>query len=182
MQGRGLFPPDPPCALEDARDDVPDNIARNSAGRPILPCRDDRRRLFGWQRIADLTECAVRWGQTTGHSIMKKSAMLGLAFLLIGCATQPIKVALDPTIGQDIRVVVAKLGYPNEIREMSGGLMYVWGARSEFTFLMPADSTTTGNIACTIEIAVGADNRIKSYKFDSNHDGCDPYASALSSK
>lgn len=136
----------------------------------------------GSRGLPTLPSVLLDGGQTTGHSIMKKFVMLGLAFLLIGCAAQPIKAALDPTVGQDIRVVVAKLGYPNDIREMSGGLMYVWGARSEFTFLMPADSTTTGNVACTIEIAVGADNRIKSYKFDSNHDGCDPYARALSSK
>ena len=113
---------------------------------------------------------------------MKKFAMLGLAFLLIGCAAQPIKTALDLTIGQDVRVVVAKLGYPNEIREKSGGLIYVWGARSAFTFLMPAEGTTAGNAACTIEITIGADNRIKSYQFSGNQGGCEPYVRALSSK
>jgi hypothetical protein len=113
---------------------------------------------------------------------MKKFAMLGLAFLLIGCAAQPIKKALDLTIGQDIRVVVAKLGYPNEIRKKSGGLIYVWGARSVFTFLMPAEGTTTGNPACTVEITVGADNRIKSYQFSGDQGGCEPYVRALSSK
>jgi hypothetical protein len=113
---------------------------------------------------------------------MKRLGRFGLVVLLIGCADQPLKAALDPTIGQSIRVVVAKLGYPNDIHQTSGGLIYVWGARSAFTNLVPAGNATTGPAACTIEIAVGGDSRIKSYQSTGNRDGCEPFARTLSSK
>jgi hypothetical protein len=113
---------------------------------------------------------------------MKRLGWLGLVVLLIGCADQPLKAALDPTIGKNIGVVVAKLGYPNDIHQASGGLIYVWGARSAFTNLVPAGNATTVPAACTVEIAVGGDSRIQSYQSTGNQEDCEPFARALSSK
>jgi hypothetical protein len=69
--------------------------------------------------------------------------------------------------GQNIGVLVSKLGYPSDKREILGRTIYRWN---------------TGNprgMYCNLDVAVSENNIIQSGNWDGNNGGCGSLASRL---
>jgi hypothetical protein len=120
------------------------------------------------------------------------------AVVLAGCAGERLNKGLSSMMGQDVRVFVAKWGYPSGKREILGDTIYTWGNASSGVVPIPQTTTTTGfagnvpvmaittstsympvTYQCTIEVAVDQNDRMKSYQFRGNQGGCAPYANRL---
>ena len=115
-----------------------------------------------------------------------------------GCVSQHMNDGLQSLIGQDIHAVVARLGYPDGQRVMLGDKIYIWSSNHKVALPLTTMNTTTGSVGnvpvygtttnttfvpmsfnCTIQIATDANDRIKSYQWSGNLEGCRPYANAL---
>lgn len=130
-----------------------------------------------------------------------KKALLAVAILcgLSGCVAQNLNKGLSALIGQNIRVAVAQLGYPDSQRTMMGDTIYVWNSSHNVSLPIVNTSTTTGMVGgvpvygtttsmgemngtfeCTVQLATDADGTIKNYKWSGNMGGCQQYANAVS--
>jgi hypothetical protein len=131
---------------------------------------------------------------------MRNSLGLLTALLLSGCVAPgpPIESGLKTLIGQDIHAVIQRLGYPASQRVIAGDTIYTWSTSRHVEMDLPSTSTTTGNVNgepfsatttgtetmhlhfhCTIEVATGADGRVKSTQWEGNRGGCVQYARRL---
>jgi hypothetical protein len=125
-------------------------------------------------------------------------ALVVVALSLCGCVAQHMNEGLADLMGQNIKVAVGRLGYPDGQRTMLGDTIYVWAASHNTVMPMtttnltrgmvgsvPFSGTTTNtdfvpvNLNCTIQLATDASGTIKSYQWSGNMGGCSPYASAL---
>ena len=121
--------------------------------------------------------------------------------ILAGCVEQPIQLGLEPLLGADIRVAVAKLGNPNaERRILDGDTTFIWDShiqaerpiRKSIPIITNGRKTTYGELMgedlipvklhCTIELAVNASDKIKNYDWHGTSDDCIRYARALMAK
>ena len=119
--------------------------------------------------------------------------------IFAGCATQQLDTGLKGLIGHPVNEAVARLGYPDNQREILGDRLYVWS--TSHTALMPHmnTSTTTGSVGgmpvygqttgmtmapvnayCLIQLAVTDTGIIKSYQWQGNPIGCQMYARGFS--
>jgi hypothetical protein len=130
---------------------------------------------------------------------MKKLLVIAFLGLLCSCVAQNMNSGLTYLLGQDIRVAVSKIGYPNEKREMLGDRLYIWGVKNTETAIVPVlsgstngyigtvsiNTTTTSMVPitntyyCSIELAVDSNNRITHYEWRGNMGGCASYANRL---
>ena len=69
--------------------------------------------------------------------------------------------------GEDISVVVSKLGYPNEKREMLGHTIYRWNTGNP-------QGQGLGGMYCNLDVVVDDDNKIERGNWDGNNGGCEP--------
>ena len=122
------------------------------------------------------------------------------AVALTGCTTSisMLKSDLPKLLGQDIKVAVTRIGYPDGQREMLGDTLYIWSTDHEG--LVPAVNTaaTFGSLAglhfsgvatsvgvararyyCAIQLATNKDGSITHWQFQGNQGGCNVYAYAL---
>jgi hypothetical protein len=120
------------------------------------------------------------------------------AALLCGCGLSMDK-SLKPMLGQDVKVAVAKLGYPDGQRTTPGDTIYLWSSRTQSNSMM-FQSTTMGGMTgrvggdptmlnsyagavapfvatCNIQMAVDTTNTIKRYAWQGND--CGSYLRAL---
>lgn len=122
--------------------------------------------------------------------------LLFLALLAISaCATQQLDKGLRSLIGENIRMAVDRMGYPNGQREIMGDTVYVWSTNRNVAFPVTNTTTSTGMVgntpyygttstpsfvpmqfACTVQIATTPDGTIKSYQWEGNEGGCSRYA------
>jgi hypothetical protein len=131
---------------------------------------------------------------------MKKrtvGALVG-ALGLSGCVTSQMNGGLDYLVGLNVEAALSVLGYPDGQREMLGDTLYVWSSSHDVALPMTTTATTTGNVGgmpyygsttrmgympanfnCTIQLAVGPDKIIKSWQWNGNMGGCQPYARRL---
>jgi len=90
---------------------------------------------------------------------------VGFVLCLSGCVG--MKDATQSLKGQDITVVVRKLGYPTEKREMLGRTIYRWN---------------TGNprgMYCNLDVVVQQNDIIETGSWEGNNGGCGNLASRL---
>lgn len=130
--------------------------------------------------------------------MVRKAALIGLALTLTGCVSEQLNKGLGFMVGQNIQYAVSRLGYPDAQREMLGDTLYIWSSSHNVALPMattqstygtvgnvPVYGTTTGmtyipaNFNCTIQLAVGADQTIKSWQWSGNMGGCEQYAQRL---
>jgi hypothetical protein len=133
---------------------------------------------------------------------MKKGVIAALvgALGLSGCVTSRMNDGLSDLVGLDVDAAVAVLGYPDGQREMMGDTLYIWSSNHNVVLPMATTTTTTGNFGgvpyygsttgmgympanlnCTIQLAVGPNKVIKSWQWNGNMGGCQPYARSLRS-
>jgi hypothetical protein len=93
-----------------------------------------------------------------------------------------LKDGLDPMIGQDIHVAIARLGYPQEQRQIAGDTVYLWSNQAGLPPVGLVDALLDGPPSCEIEIAVNHDNIIREYHFHGGNSACGPYAIAVGRK
>jgi hypothetical protein len=92
----------------------------------------------------------------------------GIVICLSGCvgmdsASQALK-------GHDITVVVTKLGYPTEKREMLGHTIYRWNT---------GNPNGLEGLYCDLDIVIDKDNNIERLNWDGNNGGCQNLANRL---
>jgi hypothetical protein len=133
---------------------------------------------------------------------MRKFVLLIVAAMgLSGCVSDQMNQGLGFMVGQNIQYAVSRLGYPDDQRTMLGDTIYVWSTSRNVNLPMTTTSTTYGNVGttpvygttmgttyvpanfnCTIQLAVGADQTIKSWQWSGNMGGCMQYARRLSQR
>lgn len=119
------------------------------------------------------------------HPLMRLKLLTSVAALLTvtACVSDHMNQGLNALIGQNIRVAVEKLGYPDSQRTMLGDNIYIWSTHSGGGAVAAAITPTMSvavplNFNCTIQIAVQA-NIIKNITWRGDPDGCRAYARAL---
>ena len=130
---------------------------------------------------------------------MRRALLLAAAIGLSGCVSDQLNQGLTGLVGRPIDFAVQRLGYPNAQREILGDTLYIWSTNRAGVMPILTNQTTTGLVGnvpvtgttsglayvpvqydCTIEIAVTAEKIIKSWRWEGNLGGCQPYAQALS--
>jgi hypothetical protein len=106
-----------------------------------------------------------------GRSPMRIVGIVALGAALAGCAGDAIKTGMNNLQGQPISAAIAKLGIPNDEREIAGQKVYTWYSS---TF----DEGT--QLQCKIRVMMAGDV-IGSYEFDGNNNMCMRYANKLRS-
>lgn len=122
------------------------------------------------------------------------------AGLLAGCVSvyDQMNTGLAALVGQDIKIAVNKIGYPDSQREMMGATIYTWAMEHHGAMVLPTVSTTTGSIGgtpysqntygsevvsthaqCKIELATDSSGTITRYQWNGNGRGCGRYTRAL---
>jgi hypothetical protein len=81
-----------------------------------------------------------------------------------------MEAALKPYQGQNVGVIVSKLGYPNDERPMLGHSIYTWRSGNPYY----------GGF-CDLNVVVGKDERIVSASWNGNIAGCANFTSRLGS-
>jgi hypothetical protein len=134
-----------------------------------------------------------------GTEAMKRmTAVIFVVFGLGGCVGQRMNDGLGDLVGQNHKVAVARLGYPDGQRTILGDTIYVWSASHNTVMPMTSTNFATGmvgrvpfsgattntdfvpvNLNCAIQLAVDQNGTIKSYQWSGNVGGCSPYANAL---
>lgn len=107
--------------------------------------------------------------------------------------------ALTPFRGQNIQVVIAKLGYPDSQREAAGDTVYEWSYAKDSTPRIESGTvgfsangilssstvtteTNTGGRSCQIQFGTAADGTIKAIFTKDNRGGCTHYLWVLNGK
>jgi hypothetical protein len=96
----------------------------------------------------------------------KMKRIAGLLLLpLAGCShlDKNLRADLQPLVGQNIKVPIAKIGYPTSNQVILGDMVYVWSMTSE----------TTGTQPCILQIAASTAGIIKSYSWQGDRRGCE---------
>jgi hypothetical protein len=125
--------------------------------------------------------------------------LIAVAFGLSGCASDELNNGLGFSPAQNIEFVVSRLGHPDSKRELLGDTIYIWSTSQNVDLLTTTTSTTMGiagtppgygtsmgmafvpaNFDCTMQLAVGTDGTIKSWKWSGDLGACAGYAQALS--
>ena len=129
-----------------------------------------------------------------------KTAKAGIfALLLTGCAGEIIQEKMSAMIGRPATLVFAKLGWPDAEREVAGRKFYVWATQDVGSYTLPQYNTETiygpygtstysyttyqqysYNSVCKIRVFVDSQDRITTYDFKGNEDGCAMFADQLS--
>jgi len=102
---------------------------------------------------------------------MRILGIVALCAALGGCAGDTIKKGMEGLQGQPIGAAIAKLGIPNDEREIAGQKVYTWYSS---TF----DEGT--QLQCKIRVMMAGDV-IGGYEFDGNNNMCMRYAAKLRS-
>lgn len=130
-----------------------------------------------------------------------KNAIFAATALLCGCvdAFTQLNTELPTFVGQNVRAVVQRIGYPDDQREIMGDTLFTWSTNHHSTMYLPTTTTTTGNVGgtpyyatttggsqaipmnfhCMIRIAVNNDGIVKNTQWSGNRGGCAVYARAL---
>lgn len=87
-----------------------------------------------------------------------------LLMLLAGCAS--MRAATAPYKGQDVSVLVAKIGYPTEKREVLGHTVYRW-----------ITGVPNHGFFCNLDAELNGQNRVTYLNWQGN--GCDILAAKL---
>ncbi|MFI4976194.1 MAG: hypothetical protein ACHP84_16775 [Caulobacterales bacterium] len=125
---------------------------------------------------------------------------IAAAAALAGCATTAdLDAGLSSLVGQPVKVAMDRLGPPTGQSEQDGEKVYFWASNQDVSFTTPAGTENTYgaagampeltkqpetvsppvNFRCEIMITVGGDEKIKSYHWSGNLDGCSSYAARL---
>ena len=89
---------------------------------------------------------------------------------LTGCVN--MESATETLKGQDISVVVARLGYPSDKREMLGHTIYRWNTGNPY-------GQGWGGMYCNLDIVVDRNDKIESGNWEGNNGGCSNLANRL---
>jgi hypothetical protein len=102
---------------------------------------------------------------------MTALAVVALAISLAGCSFGAIKEGMNNLKGQPISVAIAKLGIPNDEREIAGQKVFTW-------YTSTFDEGT--QLQCKIRVMMAGDV-IGTYEFEGNNGMCARYAAKLRS-
>lgn len=101
---------------------------------------------------------------------VKAAAAIAFTVLLAGCAGRMVEERGAKFVGQPSSAIIAKLGVPNEERNVAGRKVYIWAAS---TF----DEGT--QYQCHFRAIIGPGDLIESLDIDGNNMFCMRYAGGL---
>lgn len=109
-----------------------------------------------------------------------KIAVIGIALLLCGCATERLNSGLQKVIGQPVEVLVSDWGYPTAQREIMGHTLYIWSNQAGVMAVpLYGGGVFAGRLQCEVQVSVDSRNIIISYQWSGNNGGCAPFARRL---
>jgi hypothetical protein len=93
---------------------------------------------------------------------------LGTTLLVAGCASSAIEERMPAYVGQPVSVLIDKMGFPTEQREVAGHKVYIWSTSNLF------EGT---NYRCRIRAILDDHDAVTDW--DSEGNGCSRLASKL---
>jgi hypothetical protein len=132
---------------------------------------------------------------------MKIVLLILSAVLLWGCSTSTfsnLKTGLDNLVDEDLSTAIDILGYPSSKQEIGSENIYTWSKSSSVSYLLPQTNKTTGTIGttpisvstttnqevsynnnCVIKIITNKSDRVITWEYSGNIDGCSVYSNRL---